>query len=240
MVEHSKGNSKEVIQAHPLMPTKIDSTTYPSLMRDLWAPSMEIATDGLNFLLDKFDWALTERKLAAFIVPFGIDTGMQVAFDVTYLNFSDYDRRAEILQDQEPADEEPVSYFKDSYIPKNAAFRSDYTGINRSLNGQQSMNRFSIAEDQRSHTIRTRKGAQSIVGKDLDETSFGGGDGKTESTGNRTIEQVGLQPNVKDWEKMTKQEEYELEFMRMNQIKKELLRQEQAKKALQRQVSVIF
>jgi hypothetical protein len=74
----------------------------------------------------------------------------------------------------------------------------------------------------------------------LDETSFGGGDGKTESTGNRTIEQVGLQPNVKDWEKMTKQEEYELEFMRMNQIKKELLRQEQAKKALQRQVSVIF
>ena len=78
------------------------------------------------------------------------------------------------------------------------------------------MHRFSIADDQRSHTIRTRKGAQSLVGKDLDETSFGGG-GQTESTGNKTIEQVSLQPwNVKDWEKMTKQEEYELEFMRMN------------------------
>lgn len=36
---------------------------------------------------------------------------------------------------------------------------------------------------------------------------------------------------------MTKQEEYELEFMRMNQLKKEALRVEQAKKALQRQVS---
>jgi hypothetical protein len=121
------------------MPTKIDSSTYPTLMRDLWAPSLDIATDGLNFLLEKFEWALTERKLAAFIVPFGIDTGMQVAFDVAYLNFSDYDRRAEIAQDQEPADEEPVSYFKDSYIPKNAVFRSDYTGIHhRSLNGQQS------------------------------------------------------------------------------------------------------
>ncbi len=33
---------------------------------------------------------------------------------------------------------------------------------------------------------------------------------------------------------MTKQEEYELEFMRMNQLKKEALRKEQAKKALQR------
>jgi hypothetical protein len=189
MVDHHKSHSKEVIQAHPPMPTKIDSSTYPTLMRDLWAPSLDIATDGLNFLLEKFEWALTERKLAAFIVPFGIDTGMQVAFDVAYLNFSDYDRRAEIAQDQEPADEEPVSYFKDSYIPKNAVFRSDYTGIHhRSLNGQQSMNRFSIADDQRSHTIRTRKGAQSIVGKDLDETSFGGEGGKTESSGNRTIE----------------------------------------------------
>ena len=66
----------------------------------------------------------------------------------------------------------------------------------------------------------------------MDETSFGGG-AQTESTGNKTIEQVSLQPwNVKDWEKMTKQEEYELEFMRMNQLKKEVLRQEQAKKAL--------
>jgi hypothetical protein len=185
------------------MPTKIDSTTYPTLMRDLWAPSLDIATDGLNFLLEKFDWALIERKLAAFIVPFGIDTGMQVAFDVAYLNFSDYDRRAEIASDQEPADEEPVSYFKDSYIPKNAAFRSDYTGINRSLNGQQSQNRFSIPDDQRSY--RTRKGAHSIIGKDLDETSFGGEGGKTESSGNRTIEQVTLQPwNVQEWEKMTK------------------------------------
>lgn len=170
------------------MPTKIDSTTYPSLMRDLWAPSMDIATDGLNFLLEKFDWALTERKLAAYIVPFGIDTGMQVAFDVAYLNFSDYDRRAEIASDQEPADEEPVSHFKDSYIPKNAAFRSDYTGINRSLHGQQSQNRFSLPDDQRSY--RTRKGAQSIVGKDLDETSFGGeaAGRTTDSNGNRTIE----------------------------------------------------
>lgn len=172
------------------MPTKIDPSNYPTLMRELWAPSMEIATDGVNYVLERLEWALTERRLAEFIVPFGIDTGLQVAFDVAYLNFSEYDRRAEYFTDQEAADEEPMSHFKDSYLPKNAAFRSDYTGIhNRSLNGQQSMNRFSIADDQRSHTIRTRKGAQSIVGKDLDETSFGGGG---ESSGTKTIEQVSL------------------------------------------------
>jgi hypothetical protein len=79
---------------------------------------------------------LTERRLAGSIVPFGIDTGLQVAFDVANLNFSDYDRRADVNSFKEPADEEPISYFKDSYLPKNAAFRSDYTGINnRSLNG---------------------------------------------------------------------------------------------------------
>lgn len=60
---------------------------------------MEIATDGVNYVLERLEWALTERRLAAFIVPFGIDTGMQVAFDVAYLNFSEYDRRAEYLSD---------------------------------------------------------------------------------------------------------------------------------------------
>jgi hypothetical protein len=47
-----------------------------------------------------------------------------------------------------------------------------------------------------------------------------------------------LQPGeLKDWEKLTKQEEYELEFMRMNQLKKEAMRIEQAKKAEKRRVS---
>lgn len=132
-----------------------------------------------------------------------------------------------------------MSHFRDSYLPKNAQFRSDYAMIHgKGLHNQHSQNRFSVAgDDQRSITNRTRKGAQSIVGKDLDETSFGGG--ATEpSSGNRTIEQVTLQPwNVKEWEKMTKQEEYELEFMRLNQQKKEVLRQEQAKKAQQRLVT---
>ena len=116
------------------MPTRIDATTYPLLMRDLWSPSLEMARDGIEFLFEKLDWALTERRLADSIVPFGIDTGLQVAFDVANLNFSDYDRRADVESFKELADEEPVSYFKDSYIPKNAVFRSDYTGIhNRSL-----------------------------------------------------------------------------------------------------------
>ena len=132
-----KGHSKEIYQAHPPMPEKIDATTYPLLMKELWAPSYEMAQDAVKFLFDKLDWALTERRLAGDIVPFGIDTGLQVAFDVANLNFSNYDRRADVESFREPADEEPISYFKDSYIPKNAAFRSDYTGIHhRSLHGQ--------------------------------------------------------------------------------------------------------
>lgn len=81
------------------MPAKIDSTSYPSLMRELWSPSLEMASFGVNYLMERLEWALTERRLAEFIVPFGIDTGLQVAFDVAYLNFSDYDRRAEFVSD---------------------------------------------------------------------------------------------------------------------------------------------
>ncbi len=99
MVDHLKGHHKEVIQAHPPMPTQIDSTTYPKLMKELWSPSLDIATDGLNFLLEKFEWALIERRLQPLILPFGIDTGLQVAFDVTYLNYSEYDKRAEFISD---------------------------------------------------------------------------------------------------------------------------------------------
>ena len=50
-----------------------------------------------------------------------------------------------------------------------------------------------------------------------------------------------LQPGEpKEWEKLTKQEEYELEFMRLNQQKKEALRFEQSKKAEKRRVRYLL
>ncbi len=61
------------------------------------------------------------------------------------------------------------------------------------MHGQQSQNRLSVADDQRSHTIRTRRGAQSTAGGD-DMVSYAGGG--TESTGNKTIEQVTLHPTI--------------------------------------------
>jgi hypothetical protein len=107
----------------------------PVLMRELWAPSMELAQDAMVFLFEKLEWAIRERALAGSILPYGIDTGLKVAFDVAYLNFNDYDRRADLALCQEAPDEEPVSHFRDNFLPKCAPFRSDYTGIiSRPLN----------------------------------------------------------------------------------------------------------
>jgi len=37
--------------------------------------------------------------LAGSILPFGIDSGLKVAFDVAYINFMDYDKRADLALD---------------------------------------------------------------------------------------------------------------------------------------------
>lgn len=101
------------------MPKHFNSQTMHTLIKGLYSQSAEFADIAREYLFEKLDLALRERAAAPKIVPFGINGALEASYQIMSIIFKQYDKRVDLKYEGEE-DPEPVTHFRDNYLPKIA------------------------------------------------------------------------------------------------------------------------
>jgi len=155
---HGVHEGDQVKPLHPPMPHELNSSTLNTLYTGMYSQSANFADIAKEYLFVKFEQELRERAAAKKIVPFGINAALESSYQIMSIIFKKYDKRGDLKYEKEE-DFEPVSYFRDSYIPKVAPIIKEapyLIGGGKTLGNAHSSGILNhLADDQRS--FRTRK-----------------------------------------------------------------------------------